>query len=255
MKLVKRMLHSKTLTGSLIVLLFWYALHLTLNSAIIPSPYAAFVEFFKLLQGDLLLHILVSLYRIIAAVLISLAIGLPLGLWAGLSRRADRFISPVAYILYPIPKIAFLPVFMILFGLGDTSKIILIIAVIVFQIMLAARDGVKEIPGELFHSVKSLGLSRAQTYINLVLPAVLPKTISALRISTGISISVLFFAENFATAYGIGHYIMNSWTMADYTGLFAGILALSIMGIAVFKLIDLLEKKLCPWVFIHQQSA
>lgn len=250
MKIIKRILENRTLTGALLVLLIWYLLHALLDSAVVPGPYAVAVEFLVLLKGDLLLHISVSLLRIVLAVLLSLIIGVPLGLWAGLNTWADRFISPVAYILYPVPKIAFLPVFMILFGLGNTAKVILIITVIIFQIMLASRDGVKEITTEMFYSVRSLGLARRQLYLNLVLPAVLPKIVTALRISIGISISVLFFAENFATAYGIGHYIMNSWTMADYTGMFAGIAALSLMGIAVFKLIDFLERKLCPWIFV-----
>ena len=126
------------------------------------------------------------------------------------------------------------------------------ITIIIFPILLAARDGVREIPRELFISVKSLGLNRLQTTRELVLPAVLPKLISALRISIGISISVLFFAENFATTYGLGYFIMNSWAMVDYKEMFAGILALSLLGILIFKLIDRLEKKVCPWIFIHE---
>lgn len=245
---------GRAVYGSFIVLLFWYVLHITLRSGIIPEPCETFAAFFRLLRGELLLHMAVSLYRIAAAVAISVAVGAPLGLWVGLSRRADSIISPVAYILYPIPKIAFLPVFMLLFGLGDSSKIILIITIIIFQILLAARDGVREIPGELFCSVRSLGLERRQIYTELVLPAVLPKIISALRISIGIGISVLFFGENFAAAYGIGYFIMNCWVMVDYVSMFAGILGLSIMGMLLFGLVDMLERKLCPWIFIHERN-
>jgi NitT/TauT family transport system permease protein len=227
-------------------------MHLALKSNIIPGPYETIVAFVQLIQGDLLLHVFTSLFRITAAVVISMSIGVPLGLWIGLKKQADAVISPIVYILYPIPKIAFLPVFMILFGLGNSSKIILIITIILFQIILAARDGVKEIPVELYYSVRSLGLSQRQTYMDLVVPAVLPKILSALRVSIGVSIAVLFFGENFATTYGIGYFIMNCWIMVDYVQMFAGILALSIMGMLIFKLIDLLERKLCPWVFLHE---
>jgi NitT/TauT family transport system permease protein len=229
-------------------------MHLAIKSNIIPGPLETVITFVKLLNGDLLIHVAASLFRVILAVIISMGIGIPLGLWSGLKKQADTIISPIAYILYPIPKIAFLPVFMILFGLGNTSKIILIITIIIFQIMLAARDGVKEIPRELYFSVKSLGLSQWQTYINLVIPAVLPKIFSALRVSIGVSIAALFFGENFATTYGLGYFIMNCWVMVDYVQMFAGILALSIMGISIFKIIDLLERKLCPWVFIHEPN-
>lgn len=253
MKTLKNISQSKTLLGACIVLVFWYLLHIAMRSNIIPGPYETIVTFIKLLNGALLLHLGVSLFRITAAMAISMGIGVPLGLWMGLSRKADSIISPVAYILYPIPKVAFLPLFLILFGLGNGSKIILIISIIIFQIMLAVRDGVKEIPEEMYYSVRSLGLNRWQIYANLVFPAVLPKIMSALRVSIGVSIATLFFSENFATTFGIGYFIMNCWVMADYVQMFAGILAMSMMGILIFKAVDWMEGKLCPWMYIRER--
>jgi len=252
--LLKSFAYSKTVYGAAVILLLWYILHLTIKSRIIPGPYETVAEFIRLIQDDLLLHVLYSFLRILAAITISMILGVPLGLLTGMSKKADDVISPVAYVLYPLPKIAFLPVFMILFGLGDLAKIILITTIIFFQIMLAARDGVKEIPAELTLSVKSLGLNRHHTYIHLVLPSVLPKIISALRVSIGISIAALFFSENFATRYGVGYFIMNCWIMADYVQMFAGILALSIMGAAIFKVIDLAEKGICPWIYLNNSK-
>ncbi|HWS29273.1 MAG TPA: ABC transporter permease [Clostridia bacterium] len=252
MKAFKKVFLNKTVSGAYIVLFLWYILHILVRSSIIPGPYETFVMFGKLMTKTLLLHIGSSVFRIAAAMAVSMGIGVPLGLWMGASKIADAFISPVAYILYPIPKVAFLPLFMVLFGLGNSSKIILIIAVIIFQIMLTVRDGAKEIPAELNASVKSLGLNRAQTYKNLVFPAVLPNIISAMRMSIGVSIATLFFSENFATTYGIGYFIMNCWVMADYVQMFAGILAMSLMGVLLFKAIDFMEKKLCPWLFLGE---
>ena len=248
MQKLKHILFGKTLSGILIVLVCWYILHIVIGEKIIPSPLVTIIEFCKLITGTLILHMIVSLFRITAAMVISMLIGVPLGLWMGLSERADSVLTPVAYILYPIPKVAFLPIFMVVFGLGNSSKIILIISIIVFQIILAVRDGVKEIPVELHHSVRSLGLNQWQIYTNLVFPAVLPKIISALRVSIGVCIATLFFSENFATTYGIGYFIMNCWVMVDYVQMFAGILAMSLMGVFLFKVIDFMEKKVCPWI-------
>lgn len=250
MRLLKKLLQSRTLYGTIIVVILWEMFHVAIKSKVIPAPVDTVKMFFKLLGEGLLFHVAVSTLRIIVALIIALIIGVPVGLWMGSNKRVDSILAPVAYILYPIPKIAFLPVFMILLGLGESPKVILIITIIIFQILLAARDGVKEIPMHLIYSVKSLGLSKWQMYTNLIVPAVLPKIISALRVSIGISISVLFFAENFATNYGIGYFIMNTWTMIRYVDMFAGILALSLMGLAIFKTIDAVEKKLCPWLFI-----
>lgn len=248
MKTLKAIIHNRTLYAGFIILIFWYILHLTVGSFAIPSPYKTIINFFEIFPGTLSFHLLVSLGRISAAVLISLILGSLIGLWIGMSKKADEFITPIVYMLYPLPKIAFLPILMILLGLGNTPKITLIIIIIIFQIIIAARDGVQEIPKELFYSVMSLGLNKLEIYRHLILPAVLPKIITSLRISVGVSISILFFGENFATTYGIGYFIMNSWLMVNYVEMFSGILALSIMGLLIFKLIDVLENKLCRWI-------
>lgn len=83
----------------------------------------------------------------------------------------------------------------------------------------------------------------------------IPKIITSLRISVGVSISILFFGENFATTYGIGYFIMNSWLMVNYTEMFSGILALSIMGFFIFKLIDIVENKLCRWIILGKNKS
>ncbi len=240
----------KTLYGFLVVLLFWYILHLAVASSAIPSPFQTIINFIEIFPGELSIHLSVSFLRITAAILISLVAGSIIGLWIGMSKKADELVSPIVYILYPLPKIAFLPILMILFGLGNTPKIVLIITIVVFQIIVAVRDGVKEIPKELFYSVMSLGLSRLEIYRHLIVPAVLPKIITAIRISVGVSISVLFYGENFATTYGIGYFIMDSWIKVNYVEMFSGILALSIMGFVIFKLIDVMEARLCGWIKI-----
>lgn len=247
-KILRVTLRNRTIVGALLVLALWQLLHMAVDSAILPGPVPAVLAFLRgLSEGTLLQHLGVSLLRILIAMAIAMGIGVPLGLAMGTSRRADIVLSPVAYLLYPIPKVAFLPLFMVLFGLGDRSKILLIVAIVVFPILLAVRDGVKEIPEELHRSAVSLGLSRKQIYRELVLPAVLPQILSALRVSIGVSIATLFFSENYATSHGIGYFIMNSWVMADYVGMFAGILAMSLLGTFIFQAVDRAERKLCPW--------
>lgn len=243
----------KTLYGLFIVTLLWCILYFAVDSAAIPSPYKTLINFVKIFPGTLSRHLFVSLGRILWAISLSLIIGTALGIFIGVNSWAEELISPIIYILYPLPKIAFLPILMILFGLGNTPKILLIVFIIVFQFILASRDGVKEIPKELIYSVNSLGLSKLQFYRHLIIPALLPKIITSLRNSIGISISVLFFSENFATTYGIGYFIMNSFAMVNYVEMFSGIMALSLLGLILFKLIDILEMKLCPWIKISRE--
>lgn len=244
--------NNKNIYSIVIILLIWYIFYFAINLVIIPSPHNTIITFVKLLPKTLSIHILMSFFRIFIAVTISLLVGVSIGLITGMNSKIDKLITPIVYMLYPVPKIAFLPVFMILLGIGDLSKIVLIIVIIIFQIIVTTRDGVKELSKELFYSVRSLGLSRPQIYKHMIIPGVMPNIITSLRISIGTSIAVLFYAENFATEYGIGYFIMNRWITVDYLGMFSGILALSIMGFGIFKLIDILENNLCEWVKIQK---
>ena len=137
---------------------------------------------------------------------------------------------------------------MLLLGLGNAAKITLVFIIIVFQLLLAARDGVHEIPRSHFLTVRSLHLSRWQVYRHVVIPATLPRIFTALRLSVGISFSVVFFSESFATRYGIGYFIVDAWAQVVYLDMYAGILALSIAGYLVFQLIDLTQRLACPWL-------
>lgn len=244
-----------TVYGLLILLLLWQLLHMGMQSSVIPNPYLSIKRFFDLMPATLLPHMLASLVRIVGAIAISIIAGVALGLFVGVNDKADKLISPIIYVLYPVPKIAFLPVFMILFGLGNSSKILIVTTIIIFQIIVTTRDGVREIPKGLFYSARSLGMNGLQQYRHLIIPAVMPKIITSLRISIGTSIAVLFFSENYATRYGIGYYIMNCWTFVNYVDMFAGILALSLLGYLLFKLVDYTEAKYCRWVMIAKDGT
>lgn len=236
--------------GAALLILIWLALHVN-YPLLIPNPLVVTGVFISLfMKGVLPLHLLHSLVRILGGVLLAVSIGYPLGLMAGLSDIADKLLSSIAYYMHPLPKIAFLPIFMVLFGLGNTSKIALIFSILVLQIFIFTRDGVKDIDSEYFKVAKLLKLSPFDRFKNLIMPSTLPRLFSALRISIGISISVLFFAENYATTYGIGYFIMNSWSMVNYEQMFAGIISIAILGMTLYSLLDWIERKVCPWIYL-----
>ncbi|MCL2323033.1 MAG: ABC transporter permease subunit, partial [Oscillospiraceae bacterium] len=139
----------KSCYAYIIVLFFWYILYISVNSPIIPSPTNTIVNFFKIFTDKLFMNIIYSTYRIIISLGIALVLGTSIGVLSASINRLDDFISPIVYLLYPVPKIAFLPVLMVFFGLGDLPKIILIIIIIIFQFILSVRDAVKKIPIEL----------------------------------------------------------------------------------------------------------
>ena len=244
-RFLKHLLNSQ-LTGFVCFLFVWQMLHLLLKTHTIPSPLDTIVYFFHV-SLVLLKHSGASLLRVAAAVGISLVLGIPAGILLGVNRTVKRLFSPLLYFIYPIPKIAFLPVFMLLFGLGNASKILLIIFIIVFQIMLSVRDGVSQIEPVYFKVMDSFCVSSWQRYRYLIVPAMLPQLFSGLRISIGISLASLFFAENYATQFGIGYFILSAWTKMDYVEMFSGILTLGLIGILLFYLLDRLESACVPW--------
>ncbi|GHT32768.1 ABC transporter permease [Bacteroidia bacterium] len=192
-------------------------------------------------------HISASSLRIIEGIIIALAIGVPLGLLLARSPKINKIGSPLLYFTYPIPKLALLPLIMLLFGIGEAAKITMIVLILVFQIIVAVRDAALHIPREDFHVLTSLGASKGQMLRHIVLPAVLPELLTSLRIATGTAISVLFFTETFGTDKGMGFYIVDAWMRLNYSEMSIGILALSLLGVLLFFLIDLLEKWVCRW--------
>lgn len=236
----------RLITGFISFLLLWELLYLLLNTHTIPAPMETIQHMFAV-PNKLIFHCLASFLRVLTAISISLMIGVPIGVLIGVNKTCNRILSPLLYFIYPIPKVAFLPVFMLLFGLGNTSKIILIIWIIIFQIILSIRDGVEQIPPLYFKVMDGFCVTTGQRYRYLILPAVLPQLFSGLRISIGISLASLFFAENYVTVYGIGYYILSAWTKMNYVEMFGGILSLGFLGIIMFLVLDRLEAICVPW--------
>jgi len=246
MNTYKKIVNSQIVVGFFSFVLFWEIVHLAIPTHTIPSPLETFT-YLVTVSGDLVLHSFGSMLRVIVAITISLIIGIPLGILLGVNKRFNAAFSPFLYYMYPIPKVAFLPVFMLLFGLGNVSKIILIIFIIVFQMILSVRDGVRQIPDTYFKVMNSFSATNKQQYRYLIIPALLPQVFSGLRISIGISLATLFFAENYATTYGLGYFIMSAWSKMNYPEMFSGIVVLGFIGLLFFKLLDGLEAHYTPW--------
>lgn len=231
----------------LVVLVIWWAVAEILRLPIVPSPDKVFINIIEIFKAKIAIHVLYSLGRILAGIAISILVGVPVGFLMGYYNKVDKVLSPLIYFTYPVPKLALLPVVMLLFGLGEVSKLIMIILIVVFQIVISSRDAVKSIPEETFRSLQSLGASKLQTFNEIILPASLPEVLTATRLALGTAVSILFFTETFGTEYGMGYFIMDSWMRVNYLDMYAGIVILSFMGFLIFTVIDLAESYMCSW--------
>jgi taurine transport system permease protein len=229
------------------LLLFWWGLSVILDKPSLPSPLVAFQSVIDSMKEDLYLHLGVSLYRVLISLVIAALLGIPLGLFLGKNPNWDERIAPLIYLTYPIPKVVFMPILFILLGIGDTSKVALIVLIVFYQILVTTRDAAKNIDQAYLLSIQSLGSKSWDLYRHVYFPACLPKILTSIRISLGTAMAVLFLAETYATQWGLGYIIMDSLSSMDYGKMFAGIIAMGSIGFFLYLLIDQAEKMLCPW--------
>lgn len=231
------------LWGTVIVILLWWLLAVLVRSPALPTPLQtlpAITDNFDVIMPQFW----ISLGRILLAMLIGTVLGAPLGLLLGRSKRADKVLTPVMYILYPLPKIVLLPILFVLFGIGGEAKVILIAIAVFFQMIVTMRDAARAIPRESIEALISLGANRWQSFRAVIIPETLPSLFTALRITTATAVAILFIAESMAGSTGLGYFIMHAWSILEYARMFAGIVAMAIMGVVLYEAFDLAERKL-----------
>ncbi len=239
---------SGYLAAILALLALWQVGAAMSGPNIIPTPAITMEKLFHEAQTiRFWKHVEASSFRIVCALAISFVTAIPLGLYLGSSRRADRIARPLIYLTYPAPKIVFLPLALLLFGIGDLSKIMLLSFILFFQLLITARDSARSVSRSAKYSLKSLGANRWDLFIHVIWPSTLPSIFTALRIATGTVVAVLFFVESIGARYGIGFYILDAWGRADIPQIYAGILMMAIMGVILYETFDILERVYCRW--------
>jgi NitT/TauT family transport system permease protein len=233
------------------LVIIWQIAAILIHRPILPSPSEVIVVFFRELGKELPIHFITSLWRVTAGMLLSVLAAAPAGLAIGGSKRLNRIFSPIIYLLYPIPKVVFVPIVFLFLGIGDTAKIAIIFLILFFQIVVLVRDQAAGLAPQLLQSLRSLGAGRRALFRFIYLPASLPAILTALRQSIGTAVAVLYITELFATKYGLGYYIYYTGsTLFDYPAMYAGVIAMSLLGLGMYFAVDWLEHKLCRWKFV-----
>ena len=132
-------------------------------------------------------------------------------------------------------------------GLGNTPKIVLITLVIFFQLLVTVRDAARAVPYQSLQVMHSLNASGWQIYRHLIWPSCLPEVLTSLRIALGTAIAILFLAETFASQNGLGYYILDAMEKRDYGEMYGAIMAMGLLGLLFYEVVDFLEKKLIKW--------
>ncbi|MBQ9980196.1 MAG: ABC transporter permease [Oscillospiraceae bacterium] len=237
-----------TVAATIVILVIWQILSLVLQKPFLPGVPASVAALLgDIAAGIVPKHFAISFYRVALALIFSFIFAVPLGLALGQRPGLDRVFAPMVWILYPLPKVVFLPVIVVLFGLGDFPKILLIAIVLFFQLLVVTRDASRHMREEYLLSARSLGMKQPQLWRHVLIPACLPQMLTALRVGVGTAIAILFFAETFAGLSGLGWYISDAMSRRSYDAMFAGIIAMAVLGLVFYGILKALEKRFSRW--------
>jgi NitT/TauT family transport system permease protein len=214
----------------------------------LPPPAAIGRALWTLLaSGELTAHLSASLRRLAIGWTLGTVCGIGAGLAAGLWTVARSPVAAVVAALFPVPKIALVPLFIVWFGIGEGSKIATLSLGAFFPTAVAALGGVDAVPRGLIRMGQSFGLSQARIVAAIVLPGALPTILTGFRVTASISIVLLVAAEMIGADRGIGAFVLAAGNLYDTENLMAGIAVLSLLGLAVGSAIGALERRLLAW--------
>lgn len=218
------------------------------SSLYLPSPWAIVNAGMEMVgSGELLNNTLASLYRIGLGFLSGSIIGIVAGLALGFSRLAAAVGNPVIYALYPIPKIALLPLIILWLGIGELSKVAIISLGVFFPVFINTYSGVKNVDPLLIRVAVSFKASRLNLIRKVILPGALPVIFAGLKLAAGTSLLLLVAAEMIAAKEGVGAMILHYGDLMLTTKLMVGVVTLSLLGVAFNQGLQWLENRLIRW--------
>ena len=241
--------------GSVLAMLFvwWLVTALGLVKPLfVPAPQLVVQKFFQIWREGFtntafLEHILISTARVFGAFLLACLIGLPLGLAMGMSPLIRGIFDPPIEFYRPIPPLAYLPLMIIWFGIGETSKVLLIFLSVFAPVVLGARSGVKSAAIEQIHAAYSFGATRWQVMRHVILPSAMPEILTAMRVGIGFGWTTLVAAEMVAATSGLGYMVLSASQFLQTSVVIMGIFVIATIAFAFDLLMRFLERRLVPW--------
>ena len=241
--------------GSIAVLLFvWWLITAMgwVKPLFVPSPGAIVQKFADVWQNgftntSFLQHVWVSTARVFGAFVLACVIGIPLGILMGMSPVIRGIFDPPIEFYRPISPLAYLPLMIIWFGIGETSKVLLIFLSVFAPVALGARAGVRSAAIEQIHAAYSFGATRWQVMRHVILPAALPEILTAMRIGIGFGWTTLVAAEMVAATSGLGYMVLSASQFLQTSTVIMGIIVIAAIAYAFDLLMRWVEDRVVPW--------
>ena len=241
--------------ATIVVLLGLWALITNLfhiPAMVLPSPQSILRHFRALVLGGyaghpLWEHILVSVLRTLTGFFIGVTLAIPLGLWMGYSRTVNAILWPVFGFIRPIPPIAYIPLAILWFGIGEFSKVLLIFVASFNFTVLASAAGMRAVPEQLIRAGTNLGLSRWQMFVSVMLPAAMPQIFTGIKTSIAVSWAVMVAAELIAAQIGLGFIIEDAGTFFRTPEVMIGVAIIGAIGLVFEATVVAIERRVLHW--------
>lgn len=241
--------HQRWISPVVLLLLWEVAARIgLLTPRVLAAPTTVAVALWDLIvSGDLFYNLLVSLGRAGAGFAIGASLGVVLALVAGLSRRGEASIDPLLQIKRTIPTLALTPLFIIWFGIGEEPKILLIAFATLFPIYLNLFNGIRGVDVRLIEAARTLGLTRAEIVLNVVLPGAMPSLLVGVRYSLGVAVLVLVVAEQINATAGLGALINHARDFMQTDVIVVCVMVYAILGLTADWIVRRIETRLLAW--------
>lgn len=234
-----------------LILLVWELCSRTglLDARFFPAPSSIVETFFELLlSGELLEHIGMTLSRIAVGFVLGAVPGIALGILLGSVRTLRLLLDPIFSSLLPVPKVAIFPLLLLIFGLGETSKYVIVAIGVFFYLLFNTLGGVMQTP-PLFNDVATAnGATRIQRWLTVAFPYALPSIFTGIKLATGGAFVIIAASEFVGANSGLGYMIWSSWGTFAVSKMYVGIVTISVLGYTATALWALLERRVVPWV-------
>ncbi|MFB6731708.1 ABC transporter permease [Bacillus mobilis] len=240
----------RAITIPIIVLIIWQLAVVfdLVSKTVLPTPLDIFLAFQELIKtGELFGHLSISVFRAAAGFFIGGSLGIILGTIVGFSTRSEQYLDPSVQMLRTVPHLAVAPLFVLWFGFGETSKVLLIADGAFFPLYVNAFLGIRGVDSKLFDVARMLEFSKRKLITKLILPAALPNLLLGARLSLGVAWVSLVVAELMGSTEGIGYMIMDARQFSNTDIVFVGIIIFAFVGKFSDSLVRLLEVKFLRW--------
>jgi len=219
-----------------------------IESWFLPAPSLVFQTLYGMvISGEVPYHTAISMGRAIIGYITAAVIGIGLGLLIAWSLVLEDFFDPLIELIRPLSSFALVPILFLWFGVGNTSKIIIIFKSGFFPILLNTIAGIKGVDKKLIMAARSLGANGQQLWMRVLIPSALPVIITGLRISTAMAMMSLVGVEMLSSDSGLGFLVIDAQRTFDTKRVFAGIIVLSVLGFSVDQAARIIQSKLLSW--------